>query len=251
MATPHPPGQPGLMRRSAFYRIIVILLLALLVAGTALAFFVIPRFTPAPPARPPAFFASIDTMKESKDTEKYPLPQQEITNIVDLSASLNTNYVTIDTDWDYAAYMQQWVNAVRRTGRHVWFRIHPTQWENSESSGDIMTPSQYESTERAFILSHPSLFRPGDILDPCPEPENGLYWNARYGHNWSVNAPNAATRAFNSFLRETTDTARLSITPDGHLQRHYNAALHRPLHPHSPWHPGARDRNQVWLYHRR
>jgi hypothetical protein len=242
MATPRLPGQPSAVRRSPLYRKIDILLLALLVAGAVLAFFVIPRFVPAPAARPPSFFASIDTMKESKDTETHPLSLQEITNIVDLSASLNTNYVTIDTDWDYAAYMQQWVNAVRRTGHHVWFRIHPTRWENSASSGDIMTPSQYESAERAFILSHPSLFRPGDILDPCPEPENGLYWNARYGHNWSVNAPNAATRDFNSFLRETTDTADSAL----HQMGIYNVITTlRSTDPFIPTHPDVLERATV------
>jgi hypothetical protein len=243
MSTPRPPSQAAAMRQSAFYRKMVILLLALLVGCAVLAFFVIGRFAPAPPAapaaRPPAFFASIDTMKESKDTETHPLPQQEITSIVDLSASLNSNYITIDTDWDYAAYMQQWVNAVRSTGRRVWFRIHPTHWEHSDSIADIMTPAQYFSSERAFIASHPSLFRPGDILDACPEPENGLYWDARYGKNWSVHAPNTATRDFNRFLRETTDTADSAL----HQRGIYNVITTlRSTDPFIPTHPGVLER---------
>src|SRR6266705_95769 len=71
------------------------------------------------------FIASIDTMKESRDTETRPLSSSEILAIVKLSASVNTNYITVDTHWDYSNYLQQWVNAIRAAGRHVWFRSQP------------------------------------------------------------------------------------------------------------------------------
>src|SRR5437763_14734178 len=63
------------------------------------------------PSRP-TFIASIDTMKESRDTETRPLPSHEILDIVKLSASVNTNYITVDTHWEYSNYLQQWVNAI-------------------------------------------------------------------------------------------------------------------------------------------
>jgi hypothetical protein len=153
------------------------------------------------------FIASIDTMKESRDTETRPLSLSEIKKIVNLSASLNTNYITVDTHWDYPSYMKEWIDAVRATGRHVWFRSHPNQWEDDNGTSGVMTPAQYESAERAFILAHPTFFQPGDIFDPCPEPEEGLYWQATYGATWTNNAPNAATRAYNAFLRDTSDVA--------------------------------------------
>jgi hypothetical protein len=192
-------------------RKIVVLLPLLLIAVVIFTAFVGPRLMKVLPSPPSSFFASIDTMKVSRDTENHPLSWREITNIVNLSSSINTNYITVDTEWDYADYMQQWINAIRATGRHVWFRIHPNQWEGINGATGIMTPSQYEAAERIFITSHPSFFRPDDILDSCPEPENGLYWHAKYGKNWSVNAPNAATREFNAFLRDTTDTANSAL----------------------------------------
>lgn len=190
---------------------VAIVLALLLVAVVLFAVFGIPRFARVPlsPALPSAasFFASIDTMKASRDAERYPLSRQEITSIVDLSASLNANYITIDTHWDYPAYIQEWIDATRATGRHVWFRSHPNQWENDNGTTGIMTPAQYEATERAFILAHPSFFQPGDIFDACSEPEEGHYWKATYGSKWTSHAPNIATREYNAFLRDTSDVA--------------------------------------------
>ena len=77
---------------------------------------------------PGHFLASIDTMKESMDTDAYPLTSAQIADDVNLAATLSTNYVTVDTHWDYPAYMRRWVDAVRNARKHVWFRIHPNAW---------------------------------------------------------------------------------------------------------------------------
>ena len=160
---------------------------------------------------PQLLFTSIDTMKESMDTDSYPLNDAQIADDVNLAASLHPSYITVDTHYDYPAYMQRWVNAVRATGKHVWFRIHPNQWEDSNGTTGIMTPAAYEAAEQSFISANPSLFRPGDILDPCPEPENGLYWKSTYGSSWTANAPNAATDAFNAFIQATTTIADTAL----------------------------------------
>lgn len=161
------------------------------------------------------FFASIDTMKVSRDTATRPLSEQEIANIIKASASLNTNYITVDTQWDYPTYMLQWINAIRATGHHVWFRIFPNQWENANGTTGLMAPAQYVLSEQKFIQSHPSFFHSGDILDPCPEAEQGLYWQATYGQNWTSNAPNKATSEYNAFLRQTTDVADVALHQNG------------------------------------
>src|SRR5258708_21320501 len=163
----------------------------------------------------PTFFASIDTMKVSRDTQTRPLKHNEILEIVTLSASLNTNYITVDTNWDYSDYMKQWIDAIRATNRHVWFRGHPNQWENSNGATGIMTLDQYEQAEKQFILSHPSFFRPGDIFDPCSEPEGGHYWYDSFGSSWTSNAPNNYTATFNAFLRDTTDVADAALHQAG------------------------------------
>ncbi len=167
----------------------------------------------APPiARPrtavvPPFISAIDTMKESRDTETRPLSDAAIADDVNLAASLNPNYITVDTHFEYPDYMARWVAAIRATGRHVWFRIHPNQWGDNNGTTGIMTPAQYESAERAFLQANLALFQPGDILDPCPEPENGTYWLATYGSGWTANAPNPATQEYNAFIRATSDIA--------------------------------------------
>jgi hypothetical protein len=188
-------------------------LILLLVAATLLTLLGIPLFRPTLPSPAPLgpFFASIDTMKTSRDTEVRPLSRQEITSIVKFSASINANYITVDTHWDYPGYMQQWIDAIRATGRHIWFRSHPNQWENSNGATGILTPVQYEADERAFILTHPAFFRSGDIFDPCPEPEEGHYWQATYGSEWTSYAPNTATQEYNAFLSDTTDVANAAF----------------------------------------
>jgi hypothetical protein len=164
------------------------------------------------------FFASTDTMKESRDTETPEtrrLSSQEIHDIVTVSASINTNYITVDTHWDYPDYTQQWINAIRATGHHVWFRSHPNQWENSNGATGTMTPALYETAESAFILAHASLFQAGDIFDACSEPEQGNYWFRQYGDRWTSAAPNAATQEYNAFIRDTTDVANAAFQQKG------------------------------------
>src|SRR5689334_19862914 len=97
------------------------------------------------------FIASIDTMKVSRDTVRQPLSFAEINSIIKLSARLNANYITVDTQWDYPDYMAQWINAIRLAGRHVWFRGYPRQWEDASGKAGIMTPTQYMAYEQKFI----------------------------------------------------------------------------------------------------
>lgn len=202
------PTKVPLFNRKSILALLVLLLLVVAVLYTA---FLVPRLTAVPSSPSSSFFASIDTMKSSRDTETHPLSHQEITNIVKLSASLHTNYITVDTLWEYSSYMKQWIDAIRATGRHVWFRGHPNQWENNNHTPGIMTLKQYEAAEKEFILQHASFFQPGDIFDACSEPEEGHYWKATYGSEWTSHAPNAATVEYNAFLRDTTDIANSTL----------------------------------------
>lgn len=159
-----------------------------------------------PPSTGP-FYSSLDTMKVSRDTQTHPLSQDQINAIVAISASLHNNYITVDTNWDYPAYMAQWVDAVHNAHLHVWYRGHPNQWENDNGASGQMTPGMYETAERDFILHNSGLFQYGDIFDACSEPEQGKYWFEQYQPGWTDTGPNTATREFNSFLRDTTDVA--------------------------------------------
>ena len=203
------PQRPA-TRRSTHGIVRPLLLLALL--GSSLLPPVDPTFgTRDATAAVPLTFTSIDTMKESRDTETRPLTDAQIADDVDLAASLSPAYITVDTHYEYPDYMRHWVQAIRATGRHVWFRIHPNQWGNNNGTSGIMSPQAYEDAERAFLQANASLFQPSDILDPCPEPENGLYWQATYGYGWTGNAPNTATREYNAFIRATSDIADATL----------------------------------------
>ncbi len=115
------------------------------------------------------FIASLDTMKESKDTDSSTqLTDEQIANDIDLCASLNPNYITVDTHYDEDTYMARWVRAIRATGKHVWFRPGFAGWGTGING--IMTPTMYLSKLRTFILTHPGLFQPGDIFVQCMVP---------------------------------------------------------------------------------
>jgi len=153
-----------------------------------------------------SFITSIDTMKESKDTDySTQLTDEQIANDIYLCASLNPKYIAVDTHYNEDTYLSRWVRAIRTTGKRVWFRPSFRGWGTGVNG--IMTPTMYLRQLRTFILTHPGLFQPGDIFDENAEPENGQYWGAMYGANWSSQAPNQATDDFNSFLVGLTDTA--------------------------------------------
>ncbi len=160
-----------------------------------------------PAARP--FITSIDTMKESKDLVS--MSDADVRQSVSQLAAMNTKYITVDNNMEYAAYARQWVQAIRASGKSVWFRVHPDRWEGDHNTPADMTPDQYLASARQWILNNPDFFKSGDILDINPEAENSPYWKATYGPNWSwQNAPNQATDAFNQFqvdLKMTADNA--------------------------------------------
>ena len=162
---------------------------------------------------PGHFLASIDTMKESMDTDAYPLTPAQIADDVNLAAKLNTNYVTVDTHWDYPAYMQEWVDAVRNAGKRVWFRIHPNAWEGNNGVPARLTPSEYLTEEAAFIKANPQLFEAGDILDMNPEPEDSPYWPNTYGQNWTSNT--TAIKEYNKFFVAVSATASRTLASLG------------------------------------
>jgi len=156
---------------------------------------------------------SVDTMKDSKDTVTNRLTAAQIGAEVRMAASLNTTHIAVDTPYDAPDYTRQWIDAIHAAGKHVWLRPHFNQWEGDYGATGIMTPTQYERAEAAFLRAYPTLLRPGDIFDPCPEPENGKYWAATYGQSWdwSPTVPNAATREYNAFIRDTTTIAQNTL----------------------------------------
>jgi len=191
------------------------LILSALLLGLA------PAAVQADPQRPViqhSVITSIDTMKESRDTVTNPLTDAQMDQDVRLCASLHVTHITVDTPYDYPDYLQRWVSAVRRTGRHVWFRCAFNAWEGSYAVPATLTPADYLSRLKAFLRGHPNLFRPGDILDPLPEPENGPYWarTSPQGSSWTwKDAPNTTTDEYNRFFLQVSETAQEALRAEG------------------------------------
>jgi hypothetical protein len=189
------------------------------VAGLLLAAATILQLRSGGPAQPPPapFIASVDTMKQSKDTARAPLTNEQIRATIRGADALHADYVAVATDWDYTPdYLRRWVAAVRGAGKRVWFRVHPAQWENDYDVAGVMSPADYLAALDAFIAANPDLFRAGDIFDPCPEPENGKYWQARYGPGWdSATARTAATDEYNRFILDTSAVADAALARAG------------------------------------
>ena len=162
------------------------------------------------------FMSSVDTMKESMDTAACScMTDAEIADDVDTAASVGASYITVDTQMDYPGYQARWVSAIRKAGKHVWFRVHPNAWQGDNGTVANMSPSAYLAFEHNWIVTNPGLFRAGDILDASPEAENSPYWDSTYGAGWTSDAPNQATDAFNSFLIDVKLTADSALSQVG------------------------------------
>jgi hypothetical protein len=124
----------------------------------------------------PFLYGSIDTMKETKDTGTNQLTDAQIAADLQQYASLNNNYISISVPYDFSDYFGRWVSAIRKTGKHIWFRSHWNQWENDYGTTGVMQPSTYLANMDTFIRQNPTFFQSGDIFDGCAECENGKYW---------------------------------------------------------------------------
>ncbi len=169
-------------------------------------------------AAPAPVFTCVDTMKESRDTVANPLTEAQMNQDVRLTATLPVTHISVDTPYDYPEYLARWVGAVRRTGKRVWFRCAFNAWEGSYNTPATMTPAEYITRLRAFVATHASLFRAGDIFDPLPEPENGPYWarTSPQGSSWTwKDAPNATTDEYNRFFLQASQAAQETLALAG------------------------------------
>ena len=158
-------------------------------------------------------------MKDSRDTD-YPTTQQmsdtQIKQEVNLIVAQNANYITDDAFYDYPSYMALWANDIHAAREHVWFRPHFNCWELDNGCSAQMTPGEYLSSLTDFIINNYEIFKPGDIFDPCSEPEDSNYWQNTFGNNWSwQDAPNGGTDAYNNFMIDLSQTAQTALQQHG------------------------------------
>jgi hypothetical protein len=175
------------------------------------------------------FIRSIDTMKLSKDhaREGFTISDAQAT---DLAATMPVSHITDDVQMNYPVVMGQWASQIHGDNKSVWFRLG-TKGCN-EPHGDLgdgyptFAPG-YLTKLHHLMLTHPSYFRSGDILDGDAEAENSCWWANHYGchvqsscrpcNTSGTNTPCAPIYQFNNFLVEMTrqenmDLAKLAIT---------------------------------------
>ena len=146
---------------------------------------------------------SVDTMKESRDAaSSNRITPAQIQHTCELIATMNVTHITVDTQYDYPDFMRTWVQAVRATGKKVWFRGNWNNWEGNNQQPADLCPKDYTAKTAAFIESNREMFEDDDIFDPCAEPENGPFWKRNYGQNWTGNQ--AANIAFNDFILQSS-----------------------------------------------
>ena len=121
---------------------------------------------------------SIDTVKSSRDLARQTLtdPKREADIEVEVKsiADLGATHVAIGTPYDqeFLPVLEKWVAAARRHNLSVWFRGNFAGWEGWFGYPRITRGEHLVKTEE-FILTHPDLFRDGDIFTSCTECENG------------------------------------------------------------------------------
>jgi hypothetical protein len=162
-----------------------------------------PVTTPTPLQQADVFFASVDTMKLSKDEAASRLTPGQIANAVAQSAI--GNYVTNDVPMEYPAVMGEWTAAIRSAGEYVWYRMGTSQ--------HCLDRTVYLAELHNLIVSNPGYWHAGDIIDGDAENENSCYWTEHCGARGPYGCPQAFN-AFTSALTETEDAAlaQLGIT---------------------------------------
>ncbi len=161
---------------------------------------------------PLGFVASIDMMKMSKDNLSNQASQTLIDQMIGVAKAQYVTHIAVSTSYDggnggaitnaqATAYLTLWVNRVHAAGLKVWLRSHFNGWEGNYGVTANMTSAQYLSAFQTWLTANAPLFQSGDIVDGCPEPENGAYWNSTYGANALYQAsPNSATNDYNTFI---------------------------------------------------
>lgn len=128
---------------------------------------------------------SVSSMKESKDRVCNQRDAVFIDNWVSVAKQLNITHISIETPYDNPecgnslGYTNLWVEAIRRHGLKVWHRHMPLAFEgiyNTPKNTDF----NYISQIVEYIKANPTLFAPGDIFTPIPEPQNGGIYRITY-----------------------------------------------------------------------
>lgn len=180
--------------------------------------------TPTPSPSPSADWAiqSVDMMKYSKDVVCNQPSQATVDTMVQRAKDSGANYIAISTQYDNTAtgycgngvtgnalaLTTKWVNSIRAHGLHVWFRQMSNSFEGINGVTKVSNTPAYTNFIVNYILANPTLYQPGDIFTPTPEPDSAgisgvtycpticQFTNATDFNNWIQNTQVAVKNAF-------------------------------------------------------
>lgn len=147
-------------------------------------------------------FRCVDTMSRSRDQAQVQTFAPQIPRFVRQIAQLHVTHMTYcgpyDTPASYGAkpgWRETWLNQIRATGAHVWFRMIWNHWAgtfgqpvyafDTNPAIPYMTPGGAQAVLNGtdttswlaltyhWILTHPTAFQDGDIFTPVAEPADG------------------------------------------------------------------------------
>lgn len=182
---------------------------------------IVPSSSQATPTA--AFSASwaiqgVSSMKETKDRVCNQRSSQFISQWVDRSVELGTNYVSIETPYDNPlcgsslTYSKAWISAIRSNGLKVWHRHMPLAFEGIYNTPKDPT-KDYLKMISYYIKNNPGDFAEGDIFTPIPEPQNGGIQGITYCPYGICQFSSAAH--FNQWLRDAILASQLSFETIG------------------------------------
>lgn len=161
---------------------------------------------------------SVDSMKVTRDRICNPVTVSWINRWLAKAVELGANYVTVDTPYDSPtcgnalAYTATWVRLIHAKGMHVWYRQVPLAWEGIYGR-QKNTAVDYIGLIVRYIKQNGSLYRPGDIFTPIPEPQMGGIVGANCNPNQTCQF--ASPHRFNVWLRTAMTASRRAFQTIG------------------------------------
>lgn len=172
-------------------------------------------------------FASIDTMKQSRDSARDPrITPEFISNEIRAIKELGATHVAIATPYDdeFIPVLTEWVTQTRKQGLKVWFRGNFCSFDRqygTENEGWFGYPHEPDETKhhdriQQFITNYPDLFQKGDIFTPWPEPENviNFYENPQRYYNFLTTSYQTAQQAFTNIGKRNDIQINFSMNGD-------------------------------------
>jgi len=154
-------------------------------------------FTGAKPGSSLWRVQALDIMKVTKDNVAGQPSDSYMANLMTAVKPFNPTHIGVAIPYDdpssypgttpQAGYAARWASAIRAAGRNIFWRQMPLEWEGIYSKAKNTTrgigtaagvlagteTTTYLAQMYQYIQAHPDQYRPGDILCPIPEPENG------------------------------------------------------------------------------